>query len=260
MPDTIVVPATGIRYLTPTYTSWTVTPIEEYQPGFKYKVFIPVMIQQKKCRTIILFTGGGTLDIEGLTPNAVELAQLGYVVVPAMYKDFIGDFGDPKKMKQAVVNTYNLIKHLRVNAERYWIKKSAMFGIGTSAGGFTMAQAAITANDTQNPYYDGFDVPDIKGCLKAVASLSGAVNDEYMNLIQSGSVRTNFFNGAEDEFHTAPQAQKACDREIAFGVPSQIKIYPDTDHSIGKHHEDIFYNPVYGIVPTFYNVMNAATP
>lgn len=265
-PGMVAIPATGIRYLTPTYTSWTVTPIEEYYPGFKYKVFIPVMPKMKKCRVIILFSGGGTLDLDGLTANAIELVQLGYVVIPAQYKDFVGGFGDLKQMKEAVIKAYTLINYLclQQNADRFWIKKNCFFGVGTSAGAFTWAQAAITANDTNNPYYDGYVVPSIKGKdgksrLRAVASMSGAVNDEYMNLIRSDSLRTNFFNGEHDEFKTAPVAQKACDKEISFGVPSQIKVYDD-DHTLGKFHDDIFYNNIYGIVPTFYNVMNTVTP
>ena len=253
----VTVPAAGIRYLTPIFTSW-ITEIGEYQPGFKVKVYMPANDTIDRRPVVIVYSGGGTLDIDATKSTCEELVKLGYVVVAGQYKQTVGDF-TTEEQKQAVVNTYNLINYIRENYEKYGVKKKKFFGIGTSAGALTLIQAGITGNDTQNPYYTGYAVPNIKGCLLATASLSGAANPQYMDLIQTGGVQNNFYNGKLDPIIPYKQAEATFNKEIALGIPSQIKIYDNADHTLGEH-DDIFYNPVYGIIPTFYNKLYQKAP
>lgn len=249
--QTSTAPTECVRYLTPCFTTWT-TDTGQYQPGFKFKVYMPEGDNIDRRPVIIFFSGGGTLSLDAVKSNCEEMVKLGYVTVAANYKDFVGDFHNPEEVKNAVGNSYILIKYLRANYVRFGIKKKKFFGVGTSAGAITWACAGTTANDTDNPYYGDVDLPDLKYCLLATASLSGALNNIYMDLVQTSSVQNNFFNGGKDLLIPVKQAQDSYEKEISFGIPSQIKIYPDADHSLGEH-DDIFYNPVYGIVPTFYN-------
>lgn len=251
----IVVPATGIRYLTNVISSWT-TEEGEYAPNLKYKVYMPANDDIDRRPVVIIFPGGGTLNLDDLQTACERMVKLGYVTVAALYKDFIGDYKLPEQVKQGVMNTYNLIQNLRDNYVRFGIKKKKFFGIGTSAGGITWDCAAITANDTSNPYYEGIILPNLKQCLLAVASISGAANNPYIDLIQASTVQTNLFNGQLDPLIPYQQAQKTKDTEVAFGVPSQIHIYPEGDHTLGAYTDDIYNNPEYGIIPTFYNKLN----
>lgn len=252
----VVVPSTGIRYLTPVFSDWT-TEQGEYQQGYKYKVYMPANDTIDKRPVIIVYSGGGTIDINDVEGTCIELVKLGYVTVAAQYKNTIGDFNS-ELQKQAVINSYILIKFLRDNSVRFGIKKKKIFGIGTSAGAITWIQAGITGNNTTNPYYEG-KCPNIKGSLIFTASMSGAASSIYQNMIQVGGVPNQFFNGGKDLLIPVKEAQATCSKELAYGIPSFIKVYPDSDHTIGEH-ADIFYNPEYGIVPTFYNRLNVKQP
>lgn len=254
----MAVPATGVRYLTPVFTDWT-TEEGVYKDGLKYKVYMPANDTEDKRPVVFVFSGGGTIDINDVSSTCIEFVKLGYVSVAAQYKDYIGDFKQDAQVKQAVINSYWLIQFIRDSAVRFGVKKKKMFGVGTSAGAITWICAGITANDTTNPYYAGESLPNLKGCLIATASMSGAANPPYLDLIQSSTVQNNFFNGQLDPLIPYKKAQATYDKEIAFGIPSQIKIYPNSDHTLGEH-DDIFYNPVYGIVPTFYNKLNVKPP
>ncbi len=252
----VVVPSTGIRYLTPVFSDWT-TETGEYQQGYKYKVYMPANDTIDKRPVIIVYSGGGTIDINDVASTCIELVKLGYVTVAAQYKTTIGDF-TPELQKQAVINSYILIKYLRDNSVRFGIKKKKIFGMGTSAGAITWIQAGITGNNTDNPYYEG-KAPNIKGSLLFTASLSGAATSIYMNMIQVGGVPNQFFNGGKDPLIPSKEAEATCSKELGFGIPSHIHVYPNSDHTLGEH-DDIFYNPEYGIVPTFYNKLNIKPP
>lgn len=256
LPNLVVVPATGIRYLTPVFTDWTEEEVE-YQPGYKCKIYQPANDTIDKRPVILLHTGGGTITLESLHGLAVELVKLGYVAVPAQYKKGVGDGFTEEEQIQAALNDYILIDFLRKAAVRYGIKKKKFFIIGTSAGGITASNAGITGNNTDNPIYKG-QAPNIKGCILHTASLSAAALGLYYDLIQTGGVPNQFFNGAKDPLIPVKQAEATCSKELAFGIPSFIKVYLNSDHTLGEH-QDIYYNPSYGIIPTFYNKLNINT-
>lgn len=257
LPNLVVIPATGIRYLTPCFTEWTEEELE-YQPGYKCKIYQPANDTITKRPVIILHTGGGTISIDSLHGLAVELVKLGYVVVPAQYKLTVGDGFTEDEQIQGALNDYILIDVLRKASVRYGIKKKKFFIIGTSAGGINASNTGITGNDTDNPIYKG-KAPNIKGCILHTASLSAAALGLYYDLIQTGGVPNQFFNGGKDMLIPSKQAEATCSKELAFGIPSFIKVYPNSDHTLGEH-QDIYYNPSYGIIPTFYNKLNTKQP
>jgi len=247
-----------VRYLDPVFTEWT-TDFGEYQPGYKYKIYMPAHDTEDKRPVMIFYTGGGTTDISKLNNICTEIVQLGYVTVAAQYKLTVGDGFTEQEQKESVIKTYELIRFLRENATAYGIKRKEIFGVGTSAGGITWINAGITANNTGIPFYDGYKIPKIKGSLIGTASLSGAAVGSYFYLINSTGVPNNFYNGALDPLIPVKSAQETYEAQFAAGIPSLIKIYPLSDHTLGEH-DDIYYNPDYGIIPTFYSRLKIKTP
>jgi acetyl esterase/lipase len=87
-----------VRYLDPVFTEWT-TDFGEYQPGYKYKIYMPAHDTEDKRPVMIFYTGGGTTDISKLNNICTEIVQLGYVTVAAQYKLTVGDGRKPKDIR-----------------------------------------------------------------------------------------------------------------------------------------------------------------
>jgi hypothetical protein len=245
---------TGTRYLDPVFTEW-ITVSGEYQPGYAFTIYMPTKDTEDKRPVIIFYTGGGTTDIGSLAGQCIEACKLGYVTVAAQYKKTIGDGFTESEQKDAVIHTYTLIKYLRDNSVSFGIKKKKMFGYGVSAGAITWINAGITANNTDIPFYSGIEVPKIKHSLLATCSNSGAAIGAYFYLIAPGGAPNNFFNGGKDLLIDWNQANATYKAELAAGIPSLFHLYPLSGHGVGEH-DDLWYNPDYGMIPTFYKYVN----
>lgn len=248
----------GTRYLNPVFTAWN-TIEGEYQPGYQYKVYMPANDTEDKRPVIIFYTGGGTVDIRGLEGQCVEACKLGYVTVAAQYKLSVGDGFTEDEQKAAVINTMTLIKYIRDNSTVFGVKKKKIFGYGVSAGGITWINTGITANNTDIPFYEGINVPNIKGSLKVTCSNSGAAIGAYFYLIAPGGVPNLFFNGGKDGLIDWKQAEATYLAQLASGIQSQFHLYPLAGHGVGQH-DDLWYNPEYGMIPTFYKYLNVKAP
>jgi len=247
-----------VRYLTPCFTEWT-SISGEYQPGYAFTFYMPKNDTDTKRPVIIFYTGGGTTDIGSLSKLCIEITKLGYVTCAAQYKKGVGDGFTEAEQKEAVINTYTLIRYIRENATLLGVKKKKMFGYGTSAGGITWINAGITANNTDIPFYAGIFVPNIKGSLIATASNSAAAIGAYFYLINPTGVQNNFYNGGKDPLIPWQQAQATYEFQLSVGINSLFHLYPNSAHGVGEH-DDMWYNPEYGIIPTFYKKLNIKTP
>lgn len=245
---------TGTRYLDPVFTAWT-TKSGEYQKGYQYKVYMPANDTEDKRPVIIFYTGGGTTDISTLEGQCVEAVKLGYVTVAAQYKLTIGDGFTELEQKEAAISTMWLIDYIRDHSGEFGVKKKKIFGYGVSAGGITWINTGITANNMDIPFYDGYSFPNIKHSLVATCSNSSAAIGAYFYLIAPGGVPNNFFNGGKDGLISWEQADATWKSELAMGIPSMFHLYPLAGHGVGNH-DDLWYNPEYGMIPTFYKFLN----
>lgn len=254
----------GVRYLEQIFSSVATPTSGEYQEGYEFELYQPIGDTDTERACVIFYTGGATLSLDGVAGKCIEFAKMGYVAVAAQYKQTIGTF-TPELQKLAVVATYRLVNYIRQNAVEFGVDEDLIFGIGTSAGGLTLAQAGITAHSFNTmpfyePYFNGADFIDIHDAIKGTATISGSATDTYKNFIETTvppCPPNLFYNGQEDEIFPYTQSIDVFTEQNDMGIPSKCVIFENSGHSIGEEGT-IYDDDDIGIIRNFYNIIHNA--
>lgn len=224
---------TQIRYLDDIFTSFD-KEVVEYKPDYKLIIYQPSNdTETKRPYIIVLHAGGGKVeDVEGW---CLDWCRKGYVALTAEYKLDVGEF-NAEKQKEAVVNMFDLLYYLRSNATKYKLKKKKVFAMGVSAGALTALQTGIGLNDRFGPYFQNSVIPDNnKLNMLATATLSGAANPEFMNLIDSEDCPNYFYHGELDKTIPYSAALATYNLQKSYGINSTMMSFPDKGHKLESH-------------------------
>lgn len=237
-----------IRYLNQIFTAWVIS-YGEYLKGFSFKMYQPKGdVITNRAVIIYYHAGGGTIE-DGET-WCTDFVKMGYVTVSAEYKKTVGQFTE-ELQKQAVINTWNLIKYLSDNAAKYGIDKNRIFQMGTSAGAITALQSGIGLNDRENPYFKGAFPAEIPIVTLGTASISGSANSKFQALINPGDPPNSFYNGEKDKTIPYSTAVDTFNMMVKVGVSSKFMGFPTQGHKLKSHEiilpdlTNFFYNILY---------------
>ncbi|GAA0628138.1 hypothetical protein GCM10009547_34730 [Sporichthya brevicatena] len=225
---------------------------EEYGNARALDVYTPRQLRGRTGQarpTIVLVHGGGWVkgDRTDLEKQAVQLTQLGYVVVSVNYR--LAQHGTAAEQREDVQAA---IAYVRKNASRLNVDPKRMVLIGSSAGGQIAASVAtagtgpnrfrglVTLSGLLDPFYMVGTNPDYSGGVVPnllLRCLPIECPDEYraaaaVNQLDRTDPPSLLFHSAKEQSWGPEQAQAFQRAAHAVGVDSRLVVLPGRKHGI----------------------------
>lgn len=258
---------TGVKYCNEIYTQSEVTKAT-YVVGTAQDLFnstkiasieadlyLPPSSDTARPAAVFAHAGGG--DKADGKVWCDRFATRGWACASLNYRTVVGNF-DPQTQKAALSDMQETARWLRANATKYNIDPTRIVFIGSSAGAITSVQAAISANNQSDVYFNDPVVnksnPSYSSKACAAVTLSGASTDKVLTLLDANDPPAFMYHGEDDMTVPYSGAVKTYNSMIALGIPSNLMSFADTAHKLG-HSEEIQAH----LWPTLYDTVIKGT-